>query len=162
MREPAFIRNSVSHDAEVPTEAATADSAGEEHDEGFGRKQFLKIEQRHTSRLMCIGLRLIRPAALSRPLIARIGVDLTNANESISPHARYGIHHCRPALALAREDAFVPSPRRHRRRSHGIQVHFPNHDHADSERGPLVTGVAAEALVYRLLWGGRDVLGTPS
>jgi hypothetical protein len=51
MSERSFIRNSVSHDAEPPTDAGADDSAGAEQDEGFARKQFLKIEQRHTSGL---------------------------------------------------------------------------------------------------------------
>src|ERR1039458_1700514 len=81
-----------------------------------------------------------------RPL-ARIALDVTNTNEPVSPRSRYGMHHSQPALAVAQEDPFVSSPRRHPHRPPWIQVHVPDHDHADRERGPLVTDVAATALV---------------
>src|ERR1017187_10249978 len=82
-----------------------------------------------------------------RRLLARIGLNDTNDNEPVSPRSQYGMHHSQPALAVAQEGAFVPSPGRHPHRPPGIQVHLPDHDHADRERGPLVTDVAATALV---------------
>src|ERR1039458_6854201 len=82
-----------------------------------------------------------------RQLFVRSALDDSNGSEPISPRSRYGMHHSQPALAVAQEDPFVSSPRRHPHRPPWIQVHVPDHDHADRERGPLVTDVAATALV---------------
>jgi hypothetical protein len=78
-----------------------------------------------------------------------MALNNTVGNEPVSPRPRYRIRQRRSALAVAQEDAHVPSPRRYLHRPPGIQVHFPDHDHADRERGPLVTGVAAAALICK-------------
>jgi hypothetical protein len=76
--------------------------------------------------------------------IALIGTD---GNEPASPNPRDRIYLRRPALAVAQENAFVPSSRRHHHRPPGIQVYVPDHDVADRKRSTFAPGVADAALV---------------
>ena len=78
-----------------------------------------------------------------------MALNNTVGNEPVSPRPRYRIRQRRSALAVAQEDAFIPTTRRHPHRPPGIQVHLPDHDHADRERGALVTGVADAALAWK-------------
>jgi hypothetical protein len=67
-------------------------------------------------------------------------------HEPVSPRPRDRIFLHRPALAVGQEVVVIPSARRHLHRPAGFQVHVSDHDHADTERGGLATGLADAAL----------------
>jgi hypothetical protein len=78
-----------------------------------------------------------------------MALNNTVGNEPVSPRPRYRIRQRRSALAVAQEDAFIPTTRRHPHRPPGIQVHVPDHDHADCERGRIAIRLAAAALDWK-------------
>ena len=84
---------------------------------------------------------------LRRRRLERIALNGKNSHEPISPRPRDGVNRRRSVLAVAQEDALIPSPRRYLHRPSGIQVYFTDHHYADRERAPLVTGLVAAALI---------------
>ena len=85
----------------------------------------------------------------SAPSPCTDSLDNTSGNEPVSPGPWDCFCHRRSALAVAQEDGFVPSPRRHRGRPPGIHVHVSGHDHADRQRGSLAIGLADAAVMCK-------------
>jgi hypothetical protein len=70
-----------------------------------------------------------------------------SADEPIAHRPRCPIRHRRSPLALAQEDAFIASSRRHFYRPTRIEVHLPDYDDVDRERDRIGGDVAAETLI---------------
>ena len=100
---------------------------------------------------------IVTPVCLAVPVaIDSIAVLVAIGNEPASHRTRNRIRRRRRMLAVAQEDALVPSARRCGHRPSGFQVHVSDHDHADRECGAVDFGVAATALNRAAMRALRD------